>query len=233
MADDWKQLLTLNTAPSEKERKSDVWDDENCCNYSADGTKLLEAYNFPGTVHVKEGTQVICDEAFAFQDYMAENRRAGERVPEDERVSYLDKIFLPSSVTHIGAAAFRECGWMKSIRLPKSLRVIGEDAFFGCWQLRSIALPAATLVIGDGAFAECFELSKVRINKGLKAIGADSFYYCESLTEIYLPPSLEFIGSNAFLGAKHLKTIFVAPSARQRIAAMLPPALVKKIKNVK
>lgn len=83
MADDWKQLLSLNTAPSEKERKSDVWDDENCCNYSADGTKLLEAYNFPGTVHVKEGTQVICDEAFAFQDYMAEDRRAGERVPED------------------------------------------------------------------------------------------------------------------------------------------------------
>ena len=73
----------------------------------------------------------------------------------------------------------------------------------------------------------------MRLNKGLKAIGADSFYYCESLTEIYLPPSLEFIGSNAFMGAKHLKTIFVAPSARQRIAAMLPPALVKKIKNVK
>ena len=118
MADDWKQLLSLNTAPSEKERKSDVWDDENCCNYSADGTKLLEAYSFPGTVHVKEGTQVICDEAFAFQDYMAEDRRAGERVPEDERVSYLDKIFLPSSVTHIGAAASAagNCGALPFLR---------------------------------------------------------------------------------------------------------------------
>lgn len=233
MPEDWKELLSMDTAPSEAERQNDVWDDENCCNYSSDGSKLLEAYNYPGTVHVKDGTKVICDEAFAFQDYMDEERRLGEEIPEDERVSYLDKIFLPASVTHIGAAAFRECGWMKSIRLPKSLRVIGEDAFFGCWQLRSIALPAATLVIGDGAFAECFELSKVRLNKGLRAIGAEAFYYCDSLTEIYLPSSLEFIGTDAFMGAKSLKTIYVAPSSRSKIAAMLPPALVKKIRNLK
>jgi hypothetical protein len=233
MTDDWRQQLSVGTAPSAKERQKDVWDDDNCCNYSADGRKLLDAFNFPGTVHVKEGTQIICDEAFAFQDYMDEDRRLGEHIPEDERISYLEKIFLPSTVTHIGAAAFRECGWMKSIRLPKSLRVIGEDAFFGCWQLRSISLPAATLVVGDGAFAECFELSKVRLNKGLKAIGAEAFYYCDSLTEIYLPSSLEFIGSNAFMGAKSLRTIFVAPSARSRIAAMLPPSMARKIRNIK
>jgi len=232
MNPDWKEVYALDTAPSAKERKNDVWDDENCCNYSADGTKLLDAYNFPGTVVVREGTKIICDDAFGFQDYMDEDTRLGEEVPEDQRVSFLDKIVLPSSVTHIGRDAFRECGWLKSIRLPKSLQVIGEEAFWGCWQLRSVSLPASTLVVGDYAFAECFELGKVRLNKGLKAIGSQAFFYCESLEEIVLPGSLEFIGSDAFLGARSLKRIYVSPSDRQRIASLLPDNLLRKLRNL-
>lgn len=232
MSQNWTDILALDTAPSKKDRLSDVWDDENCCNYSKDGTKLLDAENFPGTVHVKEGTKIICDDAFAFQDYMADDTRLGEEVPPDQRVSYLDKIYLPSTVTHIGARAFCECGWLKSIRLPKSLQVIGEDAFYGCWQLKSAAMPASLLVIGDGAFAECFELSKLRLNKGLKAIGAEAFYYCESLTEIYIPSSIEFIGTDAFKGAKSLKTIFMSTAGREKVAPMLPKSLQRKITRI-
>lgn len=229
---DWLQALRLDTSASEKDRASDVWDNDNCCNYSADGAKLLDAENYPDEVRVKDGTRVICDGAFAFQPYMAEDRKFGEDIPEEERVSFLDKVFLPGSVTHIGREAFRECGWLRSIRLPKELMFIGDGAFYGCWELRSVSCPAGLVAIGDGAFEECFSLNKVRFNKGLKAIGAGAFLVCESLEEIVLPAGLEFIGSDAFYGTS-LKRIFVPQSARERLTRLLPENLHRKIRSIR
>lgn len=228
---DWLQALRLDTSASEEDRGRDVWDNDYCCNYSADGTRLLDAENYPGEVRVRDGVKVICDGAFAFQDYMAEDRRLGETVPDDERASFLDRIFLPSSVTHIGREAFCECGWMKSIRLPKDLIFIGEGAFFGCWELRSVSCPAGLVAIGDGAFEECFSLAKVKFNKGLKAIGAGAFIACESLEEIVLPSGLEFIGDDAFYGAR-LKKIFVPRASRERLCGLLPQNLRAKVRNI-
>ena len=54
---DWLQVLRLDTSATEKDRGCDVWDNDNCCNYSADGTKLLDAENYPSEVHVKDGTK--------------------------------------------------------------------------------------------------------------------------------------------------------------------------------
>jgi len=227
----WLQTLRLDTSATASDLSNDVWDNDNCCCYSADGTKLLDAENYPSEVHVKEGTKVICDGVFAFQDYMAEDRRIGEEIPEDERDSFLDKIFLPASVTHIGREAFRECGWLKSIRFPKDLQVIGEEAFLRCWELRSASFPAGLLVVGDDAFAECCSLESVRLNKSLKAIGAGAFFGCESLEEILLPAGLEFIGEEAFEGTS-LKRIFVPKSARESLMEILPPELHRKVRNI-
>lgn len=229
---DWLQALRLDTSATEKDRGCDVWDNDNCCNYSADGTKLLDAENYPSEVHVKDGTKVICDGVFAFQPYMAEDRKIGEDIPEEERASFLDKIFLPPTVTHIGREAFRECGWLKSIRLPKDLIFIGDGAFFGCWELRSVSCPAGLVAIGDGAFEECFSLNKVKFNKGLKAIGAGAFLACESLEEIVLPAGLEFIGDDAFYGAS-LKKIFVPKSARGHLTELLSENLHRKIRDIR
>lgn len=229
---DWLQVLRLDTSATEKDRGCDVWDNDNCCNYSADGTKLLDAENYPSEVHVKDGTKVICDGVFAFQPYMAEDRNIGEDIPEEERASFLDKISLPPTVTHIGREAFRECGWLKSIRLPKDLIFIGDGAFFGCWELRSVSCPAGLVAIGDGAFEECFSLNKVKFNKGLKAIGAGAFLACESLEEIVLPAGLEFIGDDAFYGAS-LKKIFVPKSARGHLTELLPENLHRKIRDIR
>lgn len=231
MREDWIQRLKVDTSASERDRLKDVWDNDNCCDYSADGTRLLDAENYPETVRVKEGTCVICDRVFAFEDYMDEDRKIGEAVPEEERVAFLEKIFLPPSVTHIGVQAFAECGWLRSVRLPKGLVSIGESAFFRCWELRSVSCPAGLIAIGDGAFEECFELRSVRLNKGLKAIGAGAFCLCESLEEIVLPAGLEFIGEDAFAGSG-IKKIFVPKSARSRLSELLPSELLRKVRNL-
>ena len=182
-----EQILRVPTAVSPEELAGDLWDDDNRCCYSADGVKLLDAENFPATVTVREGCRILCDGVFAFQDYMAEDRRIGEEIPLEERNSFLEKIHLPSTLTHIGRAAFNECGYLSAIKLPKSLLSIGEEAFCDCWNLEKITLPAGTMAIGPRAFQGCINLYQIRLGKSLEYIGEDAFDDCESLETILIP----------------------------------------------
>ena len=181
-----EQILAVPTAPSKEELDRDLWDGDNCVSYSADGKRLLDAENFPSEITVREGCEVICNDVFAFQDYMA-GRKIGEDIPLEDRSSHLEKITLPNSVTHIGAAAFCECGELLKIKLPTSLLYIGPSAFADCWQLEKITLPASTRVIGPGAFQGCVNLYHVKLNKALEVIGEDAFDDCESLETIIIP----------------------------------------------
>ena len=182
-----EEIISVPTAPAPEELAADVWDDDNCCSYSADGTRLLDAENFPSKVTVREGCRILCDGVFAFQDYMAEDRKIGEEIPLEERDSFLEKIILPASVTHIGKAAFCECGLLTAVKLPKSLLYIGEDAFSDCWNLEKVSLPASTRAIGARAFQGCINLYQIRLSKALEFIGEDAFDDCESLETILIP----------------------------------------------
>ena len=169
------EIIDVPTAPLPEEFWDDFWDDENRCCYSADGSRLLDAENFPSEVNVQEGCRILCDGVFAFQDYMAEDRKAGEEIPLDERNSFLEKIHLPSTLTHIGRAVFNECGFLEHIKLPKGLLYIGEEAFCDCWNLEKISLPASLKAIGPRAFQGCINLYQIRLNKALEAIGEEAF----------------------------------------------------------
>ena len=181
-----EQILAVPTAPSKEELDRDLWDGDNCVSYSADGKRLLDAENFPSEVTVREGCEVICDDVFAFQDYMA-GKRIGQEIPLEDRSSYLERITLPNSITHIGAAAFCECGELMKIKLPTSLLYIGPSAFADCWQLEKISLPASTRIIGPAAFQGCVNLYQVKLNKALEVIGEEAFDDCESLETIIIP----------------------------------------------
>ena len=181
-----EDILKVSTVPLPEELAGDEWDGDNCVSYSADGRKLLDGENFPEEVRVREGCEVICDEAFAFQDYMADTP-LGKEIPLDERNSFLEKVHLPSSLTHIGSEAFRECGFMTTISLPKNLLYIGEGAFCDCWQLEKIRIPNATRHIGPRAFQGCINLYQIRFGKDIEFIGEDAFDDCESLETIFIP----------------------------------------------
>lgn len=184
------EILLVPTAPSKEELERDFWDGDNCLSYSEDGTRLLDAENFPGEVTVREGCRVICDNLFAFQDYMADVR-LGEEIPLEERCSFLEKIHLPDTLTHIGANAFAECGELIGIKLPKSLLLIGESAFVDCWQLEKISIPAGCAVIGPRAFQGCINLYRITLGRSLEIIGEDALDDCESLEEILVPKGMK------------------------------------------
>jgi hypothetical protein len=190
-----EEILSVPTAASAEELARDVWDDDNRLSYSPDGTRLLDAENFPYEITVKDGCKVICDGVFAFQDYMA-GLKIGEEVPLDDRSTPLDKVKLPAGLTHIGKEAFSECGDLVSIHLPASLLYIGDYAFVDCWQLERISVPAKTRYIGEGAFQGCINLYQVSLGKDIEFIGRDAFDDCESLETIRIPRGTK----NKYLG---------------------------------
>ena len=230
--EDLREAMAVSTAATDADLSTDDWDSEFNCSYSADGSKLLDAENFPDTVKVREQTKIICDDVFSFKEYMAEDYPIGSEIPEDARVSFLDKIFLPDSVEHIGCRTFKECGWIQRIKLPTSLLTNRDEAFYGCWELKQIGLPASLLSVGERAFFECFSLEKIRVNKGLKVIGAEAFRFCEALKEITLPAGLVAIGSYAFFGCKKLRKINVPAGSSDMYKEILPASFHKYIKEM-
>ena len=160
------EIMNVSTVPAAEALEADVWDDDNRCCYSPDGEYLLDAENFPPEVVVRPGTRVICDGVFAFQPYMADVPIGTKKIPLEERDSFLEKIKLPDSLTHIGESAFQECGQMLRIKLPKNLLYIGPYAFCDCWQLEKVNIPASVQYIGEGAFLGCINLEEIIIPKG-------------------------------------------------------------------
>ena len=219
----------VGTAATAADFENDIWDDEFCCNYSDDGTKLLDAENFPNAVKVREGCSVICDGVFAFQDYMAEDVRLGDKVPFDDRNSYLDKITLPSSLRHIGKETFRECGYLLSVRLPKGLLTIGDGAFMDCWQMERITFPSTLVRIGANAFDGCISLLKAKLGNSLKFIGDYAFEDCQDMQEVFIPDSIVSIGEDAFRGCRSIQAIHLSEATAPRVLPMLSPRLRKKV----
>ena len=70
-----EEIMAVPTVLPQAELDRDEWDDENRVAYSADGRYLTDAENFPEEITVRDGCEVICDDVFAFQDYMASRRR--------------------------------------------------------------------------------------------------------------------------------------------------------------
>lgn len=81
--------------------------------YSKDGLRLLKANNKLKEYTVREGTRVVCNNAF------------------DHNTSLIS-LTLPEGLTTIGESAFRSCSSLTNITLPSSLTYIGSNPFMNC-----------------------------------------------------------------------------------------------------
>jgi len=91
--------------------------------YSKDGKRLLQCNDDLKlkTYIVKDGTKVICFEAFW-------------------GCLFLQQIVIPNSVTSIGQEAFI-CSSLEQITISNSSTVIGKWPFYGCDSLKKIIIP--------------------------------------------------------------------------------------------
>lgn len=70
---------------------------------------------------------------------------------------------MPSTVTQISDAQFKDCVNLTSIALSSNLENIPNNAFQGCSQISLISIPASVQSIGDYAFDGCTSLLKLII----------------------------------------------------------------------
>ena len=150
------------------EDREQAIEDEYGVLYSPDGARLIWANQDLISYKIKDGTMVICDEAFSW-------------------CVSLTSIHLPDSLTMIGNEAFSWCESLTSIHLPESVKSIGDRAFSGCESLTSIHLPKSLTSIGNEAFSGCESLTSIHLPDSLTTIGWNAFGNCESLTTIYIP----------------------------------------------
>ena len=207
-----------------KDELKEVFIDEWGVKYSKDGRKLLEApKELRGDYSVKEGTGIICNNAFAGCS--------------------LSNIAIPDSVTAIGCGAFSRCSSLSNIVIPKSVICLNGNPFsdwegmleclspnfiyeddvlfnkdkseivsFRNQKIESYIIPDSVTSIGDDAFCGCSSLSNIVIPNGVTSIGEGAFMNCSSLSNIVIPNSVISIGDWAFSCCRFLSSIVIPDS---------------------
>ena len=208
--------LEISTKVTDQDRAEGVLDEWGVL-YSKDGLRLLKGNKSLTVYTVREGTRVICDEAFYY-------------------CTSLKTLNLPAGLTSIGDAAFRLCTSLAALTLPAGLTSIGANPFRGCDKLKlsnhsshfkiqddlllssdgsqlisymgkgsSVTIPDCVRSIGDSAFSECNSLAALNLPDGLTSIGNNAFSECKSLETLNLPDGVKSIGANPFRGCDELK----------------------------
>lgn len=136
--------------------------------------------------------------------------------------SDIQSITIPSTVTYIGANAFKNLTSLTTISFePQSkLQSIGDYAFDSAKLLTSIIIPSSVEVMGIGAFMNTDSLTTVTFesNSKLTVISQETFSNAISLRTIELPEGITLIGKDAFSYTNSLETVNI-PSTVKTIAA--------------
>lgn len=96
---------------------------------------------------IKEGCEIICDNAFRGMCQM------------------LESIIIPSGVKAIGRFAFSGC-YLQSVVIPHTVRVVGDEAFSRNPFLCSICIPSSVEYIGKSIFKGCNDYFVIYVEEG-------------------------------------------------------------------
>ena len=187
-------LLQYFTRPTEADLDEAIKDEFGSL-YSKDGKRLFSfRHNEKGFGIVKQGTEVICREAFKYE------------------CSSLQQIALPDTVKYIGDYAFDGCGSLQQIVLPDTVKYIGAWAFQGCISLQQVTIPNSVTVIDNFAFEGCTSLQQIIIPDSVTSIGFSAFEGCTSLQQVVFPESVTEISSSAFKECGSLQQVIISDS---------------------
>lgn len=159
------------------------------------------------------------------EEKVAEEKTQQEKALEEFTTKQLamDSVFveIPEGFYKIQAAGFEHCRKLKKVWMPDSITEIGAYAFCGCRQLEQIRWSMGLKKIGFSAFKDCAALKKIRVPEGVEEIGAAAFCGCENLEWVELPASLKKIGMDVFQGCSSLNVIWVANEIDQKLRKFL------------
>ncbi|MBQ8939545.1 MAG: leucine-rich repeat domain-containing protein [Paludibacteraceae bacterium] len=144
----------------------------------------------------------------------------------------LTEITIPSTVTSIGNAAFKENPTTTIVWKPKSCTIGSDDSApfystnsqvtsftFGdsvqvipaylCkyMKIETIAIPATVTNIGQSAFMYCTNLKHFEFPQGIKTVATSVLEGCTALEEVVIPSSVTTINQDAFYNCSALQAI--------------------------
>ena len=90
-------------------------------------------------------------------------------------------VKIPSNVTNISNAAFKNLHQLVVLTIPESVTQIGRSAFQGCTSLASITMGESVAHIGNCAFHGCTSLASITLGESVTDIGNYAFHGCTSL----------------------------------------------------
>ena len=167
-----------------------AWVDEYGAKYSINGKRLLSVPNMLEVYSIREGTTVICDQAFSF-------------------CANLKKLYIPKSVMAIGRYAFHYCSSLDSLSIPDGVVQIGDYAFEGCRVIRSMTIPPTVREIAEGLFCDCVALTSLNLPNDIENIGHKAFYNCNSLKGIIISDRVKSIGRLAFANCRNMEGVII------------------------
>jgi len=140
----------------------------------------------------------------------------GEGVFADLSSANTQSIFIPSSVTAIGAEAFRDTEGVRILFDEDcALTEIGADAFSGSTGLTSVPLGEGLKEIAPWCFSDCVALKTVVIPESVTTICENAFGGCGSLEWVMMSHTLTAIEDGAFEDCDKLRTVYFYGSAQQ------------------
>lgn len=163
--------------------------DDDGVTYSKDGKRLLKGVDLEDYI-VKDGTEVICNEAFAYME--------------------THSIQFPESLKYIGEKTFGSC---RMFNLPNGLLGIGDKAFFMSGFIEQLIIPDSVVYIGKYAFAMTWVMHGLVIGNGVERIEADAFHHI-SADSIIIGNSVKYLGNLAF-AENYLEEIVIPPSVTE------------------
>ncbi|MBR0409491.1 MAG: leucine-rich repeat domain-containing protein [Eubacterium sp.] len=89
----------------------------------------------------------------------------------------ITSIWLPDTITDIGAFVFDGCSSLKEVSLPEKLLYLWQYAFCRS-SIEEITLPSGVRTIAPYTFKECINLRRIICNSGLIEIKARAFEGC-------------------------------------------------------
>ena len=122
-------------------------------------------------------------------------------------INDVETVDIGTSVTSIGAQAFKRCSGLVSLTIPSSVTSIGTAAFSYCSSLTSVTIGDGVTNIGEYAFYDCSGLTSVTIPNSVTSIGTNAFSCCYGLTSVTIPNSVTNIGEYAFYDCSGLTSV--------------------------
>ncbi len=202
------------------------------------GGNAFSGCNALQTVHITD-MDAWCKIAFASNDanpmYYADQLLLNGKpvkhvvIPDDVteikytfyRLSGLESVVIPNSVTTIGHETFYGCNALETVHITDmdawckiAFASLNANPMYYADQLllngepvKHVVIPESVTTIGSYAFYNCNSLTSVTIPDSVTEIGSDAFYNCNSLTSVTIPDSVTTIGSYAFYVCYNIKNI--------------------------